>query len=141
MFTPLEKLYEQLQEAGCDRGFQTVKNWLYDEDLIAPQSKRDLELIALVTDSAVLEEKIDDVFFAAQQVKSAHIRAGQRLSQLFRKRIADALEGYGEIDSFNIWKPMDLFVEGIGTIRLLKIIDIGSKVVVDSHDTNRLLVE
>lgn len=141
VFASLEVLYERLQDAGCDRGFQTVRNWLCDEDLIAPQSKSDLELIALVTDNAVLEEKVDEIFAAAQRVKAAHVRAGQKLSQLFREKISEALGDYGEIDAFNIWKPIDLYVEGIGMVRLLKIIDIGSAITVDFSNTNRLIEE
>jgi len=32
-------------------------------------------------------------------------------------------------------------VEGIGTVRVLKIIDVGSPIVVDIADTNRLIEE
>ncbi len=141
VFTPLEVLYKRLQDAGCKRGLQTVRNWLYDEDFIAPQSKNDLELIALVTDNTILEGKVEEIFAAAQKVKAAHVRAGQRLSQLFREKISEALGEYGEIDAFSIWKPIDLFVEGIGTVRLLKTIDIGSAITVDFSNTNRLIEE
>lgn len=137
----LEDLYEELQDAGCDRGFQTVRNWLYDEDLIAPQSKDDLELIALVTDDDFLMEEIEEVFFAAQKVKAAHVKAGQHLSRLLRENIAEALEGRGAIDASSIWKPINLFIEDIGMVRLLKIVDIGSAITVEFNYTNKLIKE
>ena len=95
----------------------------------------------MVTDTEVLEEKIEEIYAAAQKVKSAHIRAGQRLSQLFRQKIAEVLGEYGKIDAFNIWNPISISVEGIGTVHLLKIIDIGDVISVDIGDTNRLLEE
>jgi hypothetical protein len=58
-----------------------------------------------------------------------------------RSRIVEALKEYGDIDSFNIWKPIEMQVEGIGTVRILKIIDIGTPVIVDIADTNRLIDE
>jgi|GEM_PF-1783287 len=56
-----------------------------------------------------------------------------------RKRVGEALKEYGNVDPFNIWEPIIMQVEGIGTVRVLKIIDIGSPVVVDIADTNRLI--
>ena len=137
----LEELYDQLQNAGCDRGFQTIRNWLYDEDLIAPQSKDDIELIALLTDNNHLIEEIEEIYCAAQRVKAAHVKAGQHLSRLFREKVAEALGEHGEINPAGIWKPIDLFIEDIGTVRLLKIVDIGSAITVEFNYTNRLIEE
>ena len=47
----------------------------------------------------------------------------------------------GLIYPFNIWEPIEMQVEGIGTVRILKIIDIGAPVTVDIADTNRLIDE
>ena len=60
---------------------------------------------------------------------------------MLQKRIAKDLGQYGEIDPFNIWEPLELSIEGIGTVRVLKVIDVGSPVVVDVSDTNRLIDE
>jgi hypothetical protein len=51
------------------------------------------------------------------------------------------LDQYGDIDPVNIWDPIELSVDGVGTVRVLKVIDIGSPVVVDITDTNRLIDE
>ena len=58
-----------------------------------------------------------------------------------RKRLVEALDQYGDIDPVNIWDPIELSVDGVGTVRVLKVIDIGSPVVVDITDTNRLIDE
>ena len=58
-----------------------------------------------------------------------------------RNRIVESLKEYGDIDPFNIWEPIEMTVDGIGLVRILKIIDIGAPVVVDITDTNRLIDE
>jgi hypothetical protein len=84
---------------------------------------------------------LDQVADAAQVVWTAHQRAGMELSQKLKSRIVEALKDYGDIDPFNIWEPIEMMVDGIGTVRILKIIDIGAPVIVDITDTNRLIDE
>ncbi len=139
-YTP-EEIYKHLQKVGCTRGYQAIRGWIFDDDVIAPQSKQDLEYIAAATGSSVLKELLDQVYDAAQTVRSAHIQAGRVLSMYLRSRIVEALKEYGDIDPFNIWEPIEMQVEGIGTVRILKIIDIGTPVTVDIADTNRLIDE
>lgn len=139
LFYSPDEIYEHLQAAGCTRGYPTVRSWLFEDDIIAPQSKDDLKIIAKVTQSGVLEELLDQVDAAAQSVRIAHVQAGRLLSQQLRNRIVEALNNYGSIDSFNIWEPIELQVEGVGLVRVLKIIDIGSPVMVDITNTNRLI--
>lgn len=139
-YTP-EQIYQHLQEVGCTKGYQSIRDWIFDEDVIAPQSKQDLEHIAAATGSSVLKELLDQVHEAAQTVRSAHIRAGRVLSMHLKSRVVEALKEYGDIDPYNIWEPIEMQIEGIGTVRILKIIDIGSPVTVDIADTNRLIDE
>lgn len=139
-FSP-EEIYRHLQEAGCTKGYQAVRGWIFDDDVIAPQSKQDLEHIAAATESDVLKELLDQVYEAAQTVRSAHIQAGRVLSTQLRSQIVEELRKYGDIDPFNIWEPVEMQIDGIGTVRILKIIDIGAPVTVDIADTNRLIDE
>lgn len=141
LFYSDEEIYRNLQKAGCTKGYQAVRGWIHDDDVIAPQSKQDLEHIAAATGSSVLKELLDEVYDAAQTVRSAHVQAGRVLSMQLRSRIVEALKEYGDIDPFNIWEPIEMQVEGIGTVRILKIIDIGAPVTVDIADTNRLIDE
>ena len=141
LFSTPEDICQRLSAAGCTREIATVNRWLFDEDLIAPQQKQDLKYIAEITGSSVLAELLDQVADAANEVKAAHSQAGRILTENLRKRVVTALEEYGDIDPFNIWEPIEMTVDGIGTVRILKIIDIGSAIVVDSSDTNRLIAE
>lgn len=139
LFYSDDEIYQHLQDAGCSKGQQAVHGWIHDDDVIAPQSKQDLEYIAVATGSSVLKELLDQVYDAAQIVRSAHVQAGRVLSMQLRNRIVEALKEYGDIDPFNIWEPIEMQVDGIGTVRILKIIDIGTPVTVDIADTNRLI--
>ncbi len=91
--------------------------------------------------SGVLTELLDQIYEAGHTVKSAHIQAGRLLSIQLRHRIVEALNEYGDLDPFDIWEPIEMQIDGIGTVRILKIIDIGSPVMVDIVDTNRLIDE
>ncbi len=141
LFYSAEEIYEKLKKVGCTRGYQAVRSWITDDDMIAPQSKQDLEHIATVTGSGVLKEKLNQIYEAAQAVKAAHVQAGRVLSLQLRNRIASALNEYGDIDPFNIWDPIEMQVDDVGLVRILKIIDIGTPVIVDIADTNRLIDE
>ena len=86
-------------------------------------------------------ELLDDIFDAAQTIKTAHVRAGKVISEMLRNRIVESLREYGEIDPFNIWNPIEMYIDGVGNVKILKIIDIGTPVIVDIADTNRLISE
>lgn len=141
LFSRPEEVYEKLLAVGCTKGYQAVRSWLMDEDVIAPQQKQDLKYIAEITENSVINELLDQIFDAAQEVRAAHVQAGRALSIQLRSRVVEALASYGDIDPFNIWEPIELSVDGIGIVRILKIIDIGAPVVVDVTDTNRLIEE
>lgn len=141
VFSTEEEIYQKLKNCGCTRGYQTVKNWIFNEDTIAPDDKQDLQYIADATENKVMSERLDEIYGAAQKVRAAHIQAGKVLSQKLKSRVVGALRDYGDIDPFNIWEPIEMNIEGIGVVRVLKIIDIGSEVIVDTADTNRLLIE
>lgn len=136
-----EQIYQKLVNAGCTKSFQAVQSWLTDDDKIAPQMKQDLKYIAEITGNSVLNEHLEQIYEAAQVVRSAHIQAGKILTVYLRKRIVGALSNYGDIDPFNIWEPIEMFVDDIGLVRVLKIIDIGTPIFVDVTDTNRLIEE
>lgn len=141
MFLTTDEIYHNLQLNGCERGYQTIKNWIEDEEQFSLSSKEDLMCIAKTLSDAILEESIDDVFEAGNTVKRAHVKAGQYLSQKLRLQIAEKITEFGDIDAFNIWDPMVLDLEDIGKVIILKIIDIDKPIKIDSNNTNRLLSE
>ena len=63
------------------------------------------------------------------------------LSEVVKTRISNEIERLHGIDAFNVWDPIELELEGIGTIKILKIIDIGERITVPSSIVNRLIEE
>ena len=94
-----------------------------------------------MTENETLLEMLDEVFEAAQEVRRAHILAGRKLSEQLKTMLVAELKKFENIDPFNFWEPIDMDIEGIGNVKVLKIIDIGGELQVDSTDTNRLIEE
>ena len=141
LFCAFDEIYSKLQEHGCTRGFQTVKNWIDDEDQFSLSSKDDLICIAKALNDGLLLDSIDEVYAAGMDVKRAHVKAGQFLSQRLRAQVAERIAEHGEIDAFNIWDPIELHLEDIGKVIILKVIDTNRPIQIDSGNTNRLLTE
>lgn len=141
LFTTVDDLFEKLKTAGFVKGLPTLKRWIEDESIIAPQNKSDLQMLAQVTQNEVLFELQDKIFDSAQEVRGAHKLAGRQLSEQLKRTLAEELKKYGEIDPFNLWEPIDIEIESIGHVKVLKIIDIGTELEVSVADTNRLIEE
>ena len=103
--------------------------------------KQDIALIGNITGSDEIHRLLDQIFDAAKEVRIAHVKAGRYLSSQLKKKIGSILQEHGDIDPFNIWKPIETVLENLGNVRILKVIDIGSEVVVNIADTNRLIEE
>ena len=88
-----------------------------------------------------LIEKLDQIYKAGAEIKAAHINAGRLLSTRLKKQIHDAIKEMGTIDTFNIWEPICFQMEGIGAIRIMKIIDLGQQIPIEIGNTNRLIAE
>lgn len=141
LFYSADDLCKKVKAAGCNKGIPTIKSWIEDEDVIAPRSREDLQILAEITENPTLLELLDSVFEAAQEVRNAHVLAGRKLSEQLKITLAQELKKFEEIDPFNFWEPIDMEIEGIGNVKVLKIIDIGAEIQVDSADTNRLIEE
>jgi hypothetical protein len=107
--------------------------------MITPLSKDDIVYIAKAMDDSVLLEMVDQVFDAGKIIKSAHIQAGHYLADKLRSNIADELSAKGSINGFNVWQPIEIEIENVGVVKLLKVIDVGSEVLVDAASTNKLI--
>ncbi len=136
-----EKAYQKLKKAGCKKSLITFNNWIDDEDMIAPQDQEDIRFIAKAFDNQTLQELQDKVYDAAKEVRIAHTQAGVRLTKLLQEKIAQELKEEKITDIYNIWEPITLQVEGVGNVKLLKVIDVESEVEIEMSMTNRLLSE
>lgn len=141
LFSSGDEIYKKLCEVGCKKNPQTVKGWLTNDDLIIPQDQEDLLNIAAATNDDVLLEQIEEIYAAGREVRIAHTKAGRLLSERLRKNIAATLLKMDSLDPFNIWDPIELQIEDIGTVKILKVIDIGEPVSIEAGNTNRLISE
>ena len=141
MFSTTDDIFETLKLHGCTKGYQTVRNWIENEDQFSLKDKNDIICVAKALNDQMLLETVDSVYEAGQEVKGAHVQAGQYLSRLLKKQIVEALSSHEDIDAFNIWDPIELQLEDIGKVIILKVIDINRPIQIDSGNTNRLLSE
>lgn len=141
IFYDRDTIIEMLQQAGCTKDKQTIKNWMINDNMIIPRSRKDLEIIAKVTGDKNLANKMDSVIEAGNIVNRAHIKAGRTLSNMLKSKIADILSGENNLDTFSTWDPIEFQIDNIGVVKLLKIIDIGSPITVSYMNTNRLFAE
>ena len=141
LFCTEDEFCEKIKAAGCNKGIATIKRWIDDENVIAPQSKDDLKILAAVTENETVLEMLDSIYEAAQEVRKAHVLAGRKLSEQLRLTLAEELRKIDSIDPFNIWDPIDMEIEGIGNVKVLKIIDVGTEIEMDATDTNKLIEE
>lgn len=134
-------IFNRLKLEGCTKGLQSMKQWIYKDDIISPQDKEDLVCIARALNDSVLMERIDEIFEAGKTVKKAHVKAGKVLSEKLKYKIAENLDNYCDFDAHYFWEPIVILIEGIGNINVLKIIDIGDELTVDTVNVNKLLRE
>lgn len=83
LFTTVDDLYEKMKTAGFVKGVHTLKRWIENESIIAPQNKSDLQLLAQVTQNEVLFELQDKIFERLhKKCGEARKLANRQLSEL-----------------------------------------------------------
>lgn len=131
----LSKVKAELKKQGCDRHEMTIKNWLNDENQIAPRDDEDILAIAAAADDGKLLKSYDDLINAVSQVRGAHLQAAKQIARLLEKRVKGDL---GELSESNA----EIKVSGLGKVFIVCVESIDSAVTeVPGHKANRLLKE
>lgn len=128
------EIYRRLRENGLERNLLTVRIWLTDESMIAPGSRRDLEIIARTSGDAYLQDRLEEVDAAIRVLRGAHIQAGSILSEL----VLAALRGnVPEVDEAGV--TIDF---GLGSAHIVCIEEIGDQPEQRPYwEVNKLLAE
>ncbi len=134
----VSEIFNKLKASGCKRGRQTVYTWITDDDKISPQNEVDILHIAMAFNKEELLDRERIILEAAEKVYAAHQKAGIYLARLIRSKVGDVLQDLN-IDPVNFWEPIDIQVENLGHIKILKVTNIGDVRTVSSGVTNRLL--
>ena len=113
--------------------------WINDEDIIAPDDKDDLLYIAMALNDTYLINNIDEIYDICKFVRNAHVRAGNEISNRLKKGIAIFLSELTHLKREDIWDPIELELDELGKIIILKVLSIGNTLTVDIGNTNRIL--
>ena len=90
-----EQILIQLSEFGSRKHLLTIRNWLFNDSIIGPGLRTDLDLIAKVAKSNELDELKEEVWTAIKQIRAAHHSAGAWLTGILLQRLPSCL---GEIE-------------------------------------------
>lgn len=74
-------IHRKLESAGLGKGKATVRNWIFNRNLIGPGELTDLQLIARVSQDPELMASVDVVWGAIAGLRAIHIHAGMDLSK------------------------------------------------------------
>lgn len=141
LFSSTSEIIDKIKAAGCPNDPLTIRQWLTNDEMIIPRDKENLRYIAIATEDEVLSDTMDTVFAAGSFVDKIHKQAGRILSLRLKMKIAEFLQNNESIDPYNFWEPLVFSIEDIGTVKILKVIDIGEAVTVETTNTNRLLTD
>jgi hypothetical protein len=87
------QLWERLRDAGCDVTHSTIRQWLTDDDRIAPREYMEyLPIIASVTSDELLTRRLNDASYAIREVFGAHQRASHKLAQQVLRHAVDIIK-------------------------------------------------
>lgn len=125
-------IYNILIRNGCEKSFNTVKNWLFNEDFICPQNIADLEIINAICIGHQFDVK--RVFKASEILKIAHISAGKNITKYLLTYLNEI-----KLDFEKHYKnEMKLKIEGIGNVALLKVASINKVNNISSLSLNKI---
>lgn len=129
------EVWKRLRDGGCEHQLLTIRNWLEDDDMIAPRDAHDHELriIAAVTRDAELQGHMRECDEAIHTVWGAHLTASHHLAKRVIERSARALAaGDNELHSG--------LVEIEPSVLIAKVVEIDTDTVhVKRSMSNRLL--
>ncbi len=127
-----DQLHARLRAGGCPLLHQTIRNWLDNDQIIAPQAyKRDVAVVARVTSDQRLSVRMDSVLSAISEVRSAHLRASHQIAKQVLARAVNILKEQDQAAS------MIELAENIVVVRIVEFDD--EPVLVRASMCNRLL--
>lgn len=125
-------LIRELESAGCVKHKHTIKNWLFDKEIIGPASDDDLRSIGKLTGNNLLANQTVIIREAITQMKSWRRKAFYMVGDKIKKHITEA----NDISSIGA----SLIIEGLGEVTFHTIVSINRKQEeIDIRYLNKLL--
>lgn len=129
----LNRLMEKLAEYGCKRNTGTVKNWLFNKNLIAPRDEKDIMAITVAAGDEDLDHRLQEIHSAIAQVRSAHMQASRAIIKKLNAHLARNLS---DIDDTGV----SFEIEGLGKLFLVRVESVDTEQSnVPFYKVNRLL--
>ena len=137
----LRELHEKIVTEGSTIGYQAFRAWINDDDFIAPKDIENLLYISIALNDNYLINNYEKIWETCRYVKAAHIKAGNEISNRLKNGIAKSISDMPKTRRVDIWDPIDLQLDELGKVKILKVTSIGEPIIVDIIHTNRLLTE
>jgi hypothetical protein len=123
------------KELGRPRHVATIRHWFSDSSQIGPQTEDDLALIQIVTSNNELEQRAGDVWRAIEQLRGAHLSAGNRLRDALLQRLPTVI---GDIEE----NGTKVNLGELGSAWVVQVESVASETEPRGHrEVNRLLWE
>lgn len=109
-----------LKKYGVNRNLLTIKNWM-SLKTIGPQSKDDLEIILKTSHNLKLQNELENIWLAIEEIRALHIKAGNKLTDIIIKELEEGSINLDLIETQEIDLPH-------GNIKLLEVMHISDDV-------------
>ena len=85
-----------LESRGILKHHATIRGWLESEAIIGPESIDDLRAISNLISDPELNTKLDEIWKAIEYIRSAHLSAGMRLTNILIEQLPKNMGSMGE---------------------------------------------
>ena len=134
-----ESLYSAMRIYGYAKSKQTFTQWLSNDDMIGPQDKNDLKILAKATKCPELTNHLDECWDAIRLVRSTHAKAGNYLSNIMEEKLPAILAEQGPINLNDFNRILTINIPDVGPVKILKVLDFGDEIDVRISCADRLL--
>ena len=136
----IDAVHTKLKSAGLIMTKQTIQGWINGQRII-PRDLSSIEKIANVTNDIFLKENAMVVYEAGKTVTEAHRKAGVYLTKKLKYSLPSYINTSGEMSPEDLQEPFNLELDDVGNVLILKVIEIGEKIQLDTININRLIKE
>lgn len=139
MSNDINAIIELLRRAGCRRHPQTIRNWIFD-DQIGPRTLTDLSSIAKALPSSKLAQRITEVKAAISIVRGAHLQASTYIRNKLLSTLPEIISA-GKTSGITSGVVL-LNLDEFGQVAILRIEEIEKEwQEIPINNVNRLLAE
>ncbi|MBF4691581.1 DrmE family protein [Fusibacter ferrireducens] len=134
------ELYYSLSNNGCSVTESCVRNWIYNDHMIMPNDFDHVSLILSLDSNKIHPEEVEKIYSAGKIVKSAHVSAGKKLSELLYSSLRGKYIKSKFVNS-EMTLQSEIELEVVGKIKVLKIDKITNNITIDASYANKFYLD